>query len=160
MILFSGGNDPCIILPDVDIAKVAPEVAMGCFGFTGQVCVATKRIYVHESIYEPFLKALVEATAKMTVGNAFETDTVLGPLQNKMQYDRVRGLLDDTYSRGYRFALSPGSAKTGGGYLMHPWIVDNPPEDSRIVVEEQFGKNPDTSFCETGGIPVDAFYLI
>ncbi|ODM22142.1 hypothetical protein SI65_02988 [Aspergillus cristatus] len=134
-----GGNDPCIILPGAYIAKVAPEVAMGCFGFTGQVCVATKRIYVHESIYEPFLKALVEATAKMAVSNAFDKDTVLGPLQNKMQYDRVKSLLDDTSSRGYRFAPSPRSAETGG-YLMHPWIVENPPEDSKIVVEEQFDK--------------------
>lgn len=106
VILFSGSNNPCIILLDVDIAKVAPEVAMDCFGFTGQVCVATKRIYVHESIFEPFLKALVETTDKTTVGSALDKDTVLGPLQNKMQYDPVKGLLNDTSSWGYRFALS------------------------------------------------------
>src|SRR5258706_5552181 len=46
-----GGNDASIILPDVDIEKVAPEVAMGAFVNSGQVCVATKRIYIHESIY-------------------------------------------------------------------------------------------------------------
>lgn len=114
---------------------------MGCFAFTGQVCVATKRIYVHDSIYKPFLKALVEATTRMTVGCASDDDCVLGPLQNKMQHDRVQGLLDDSSSRGYRFALGPGPAATSRGYLMHPCIVDNPPEDSRIVVEEQFGKN-------------------
>jgi acyl-CoA reductase-like NAD-dependent aldehyde dehydrogenase len=47
-----GGNDASIILPDVDIDKVAPEVAMGAFQNTGQVCVATKRIYIHKDIYE------------------------------------------------------------------------------------------------------------
>lgn len=113
---------------------------MGCFAFTGQVCVATKRIYVHESIYKPFLKALVEATAKMTVGSASDNSTVLGPLQNKMQFNRVHELLDDCLSQGYQFALGPGPVETRRGYLMHPCIVDNPPEDSRIVVEEQFGK--------------------
>lgn len=54
-----GGNDASIILPDVDIEKVAPEVAMGAFQNSGQVCVATKRIYIHEDIYKPFLAKMV-----------------------------------------------------------------------------------------------------
>ncbi|RDL38137.1 Aldehyde dehydrogenase [Venustampulla echinocandica] len=134
-----GGNDPAIVLPDVDIAKVAPEVAAGCFAFSGQICVATKRVYVHEAIYEPFLKAMVEATSKMKVGKPFDSDSVLGPLQNKMQYDRVRGFVDESKTQGHRFALGPDSATTGSGYFIHPSIIDNPPEDSKIVVEEQFG---------------------
>lgn len=113
---------------------------MGCFAFSGQVCVATKRIYVHDSIYEPFLKAMTSATAEMKLGKACGEDTVLGPLQNEMQYNRVQGLLDDAKNSGYRFAIGPGSSQNGNGYILQPSIIDNPPANSRIVTEEQFGK--------------------
>lgn len=121
--------------------------------FTGQVCVATKRIYVHESIYEPFLKALVDATTKMKVGSAYNSDTVIGPLQNKMQYDNVQELVDDSKNCGYKFALGLQATEATKGYIIHPCIVDNPPEDSRIVVEEQFGKNTDPTAREAPANP-------
>ncbi|CDM30624.1 hypothetical protein DTO013E5_2440 [Penicillium roqueforti] len=133
-----GGNDPAIVYPDVDIEKTAPEVAMGCFVFCGQVCVATKRVYVHESIYEPFLKAMVDAVSQMEVGKADSPSTVLGPMQNKMQYDKVQDLVADTKAQGYKFALAPRAIE-GKGYYISPSIVDNPPPTARIVVEEQFG---------------------
>jgi len=63
-----GGNDASIILPDVDIKKVAPEVVMGAFQNSGQVCVATKRIYIHESIYKEFLEEMINATKNLKVG--------------------------------------------------------------------------------------------
>lgn len=129
---------------------------MGCFAFSGQICVATKRVYVHEAIYEPFLKAMVEATGKMKVGRPFDNDTVLGPLQNKMQYDRVRALVEDCKIQGHRFAVGPGSAETGSGYFMHPSIIDDPPEDSKIVVEEQFGKIQEDFSAEVIGAIADA----
>lgn len=122
----------------MDIEKTAPEVAMGCFVFCGQVCVATKRVYVHESIYEPFLKAMVDAVSQMEVGKADSPSTVLGPMQNKMQYDKVQDLVADTKAQGYKFALAPRAIE-GKGYYISPSIVDNPPPTARIVVEEQFG---------------------
>lgn len=60
-----GGNDASIILPDVDIEKTAPEVAMGAFQNSGQVCVATKRIYIHEDIYEPFVAKMVHKPSNL-----------------------------------------------------------------------------------------------
>ncbi|KAF9894979.1 hypothetical protein FE257_004603 [Aspergillus nanangensis] len=133
-----GGNDPAIIYPDVDIATTAPEVVQGCFVFSGQVCVATKRVYVHESIYEPFLEAMVEATSQMTVGKADDPSTTMGPMQNHMQYTKVQELVADSHAQGYIFALPPQSIE-GKGYFLSPCIVDNPPPTSRIVMEEQFG---------------------
>ena len=60
-----GGNDPCIVMPDVDMAKVVPEVVLGSFWNTGQVCVATKRVYIHESIYKEFVEKMVQVISMM-----------------------------------------------------------------------------------------------
>lgn len=66
----SGGNDPAIVFPNVDIEKAASEVVQGCFVFSGQVCVAIKRVYVHENVYQPFLEAMVKAASTIQVGDA------------------------------------------------------------------------------------------
>jgi acyl-CoA reductase-like NAD-dependent aldehyde dehydrogenase len=123
----------------VDIAKVAPEVVAGCFVNSGQVCVATKRVYVHASIYVEFLQAMVEATEKLTVGNPHDGTATLGPIQNQMQYERVKTFFDDSSSNGYRFATGKKAVESTKGYFIKPAIVDNPPEDSMIVAQEQFG---------------------
>lgn len=123
----------------MDIEKTAPEVVQGCFVFSGQVCVATKRVYVHESIYEPFLEAMVDAASRIEVGKADNARTTMGPMQNKMQYEKVKDLVADSRFQGYHFALAPRPIASGNGYYLSPSIVDNPPSTARIVVEEQFG---------------------
>jgi len=80
-----GGNDASIVLPDVDVEKVAPELVMGAFQNSGQVCVATKRIYIHQDIYEPMLKAMVEFTKNNVKTGAPDSGALLGPIQNEMQ---------------------------------------------------------------------------
>lgn len=135
-----GGNDACIVLPDVDIEKAAPEVAMGAFQNTGQVCVATKRIYVHESIYRPFVDAMIKFTKTLKVGASNEEGVILGPIQNKMQYDKVADIFADTKAQGYKFAHGDSEISKTGGYFVQPTIIDNPPTDSRIIQEEPFGK--------------------
>ncbi|KAJ5520263.1 hypothetical protein N7463_000716 [Penicillium fimorum] len=134
-----GGNDPAIIYPDVDIGKTAPEVVQGCFVFSGQVCVATKRVYVHESIYDQFLEAMVDAASRMVVGQAGDPRTTMGPMQNEMQYEKVKELIADSEAEGYKFALPPQPIASGKGFYLSPSIIDNPPPNSRIVLEEQFG---------------------
>ncbi|KAF2100305.1 aldehyde dehydrogenase [Rhizodiscina lignyota] len=134
-----GGNDATIILPDVDVEKVAPEVAMGAFQNSGQVCVATKRIYIHESIYQPFLDAMVRFTKSIKVGGYDEEGVLLGPIQNSMQYEKVKGYFNDTKVNGYKFAVGQPDVAAGKGFFVQPTIIDNPPEDSKIVQEEPFG---------------------
>ena len=134
-----GGNDASIILPDVDIKKVAPEVVMGAFQNSGQVCVATKRIYIHESIYKEFLEEMVNFTNTIKVGNPDDGDNILGPVQNKMQYERVKGFFEDSKSKGYKFATGGPDVAASKGYFVPPTIIDNPPNASRIIQEEPFG---------------------
>jgi len=134
-----GGNDASIILPDVDIEKVAPEVVMGAFQNSGQVCVATKRIYIHESIYKPFLEAMVKATNAIKVGGPDEQDNLLGPVQNPMQFEKVKGFFADSKAKGYKFAAGSPDISASKGFFIKPTIIDNPPNDSRIISEEPFG---------------------
>ncbi|KAH7559079.1 aldehyde dehydrogenase domain-containing protein [Bipolaris maydis] len=134
-----GGNDASIVLPDVDIKKVAPEVVMGAFQNSGQVCVATKRIYIHESIYKEFLQEMVNFTKQIKVGSPDDGDNMLGPVQNQMQYERVKGFFEDSKSKGYNFAVGEPDVAPSKGFFITPTIIDNPPNDSRIIQEEPFG---------------------
>lgn len=135
-----GGNDPAIVLPDVDVPAVAEKLFWGAFANSGQVCLAIKRLYIHRDVYEPLKQALVAYAATVRSGPGTEAGVRLGPVQNRPQYDRVLELLRDSREHGHSFA-------TGGlpqhqdqpGYFVPLTLVDNPPEDSRIVQEEQFG---------------------
>ncbi|KUJ13663.1 aldehyde dehydrogenase [Mollisia scopiformis] len=133
-----GGNSACIICPDVDIAKVAPLVALGAFFNSGQLCVASKRLFVHESIYQEMLQELTKVVKGWKVGGTAEEGIMLGPVQNEMQYNIVKGFFEDCAVNGYEFALG---GKVGGedGFVIQPAIIDNPPSHSRIVTEEPFG---------------------
>lgn len=133
-----GGNDASIVLPDVDIKTVAPQLVMGAFQNSGQVCVATKRIYIHQDIYQEMLAAMVEFTKTMTVGAPVD-GAHLGPIQNQMQYEKVKDFFADTKNKGYKFAVGEPDIAAGKGFFIKPTIIDNPPNESRIIQEEPFG---------------------
>src|SRR5690606_22048019 len=133
-----GGNDPAIILDDVDPKAIAKKMFFAAFVNSGQVCMAIKRIYAHEKIYEALCDALVEEARKAKVGNGLDPDTTLGPIQNKMQYDKVRAILEDTKKSGARI-LCGGEVPEGEGYFFPPTLVTDIDEQSRLVQEEQFG---------------------
>ena len=133
-----GGNDAAIILPDVNVEKLAPQMFWAAFGNNGQICIATKRIYVHKDIYEPFKAAFVAYAKTVKVGDGTAEGTQLGPINNKAQYARVLELIKDAKDKGYKIALG-GEQQAGPGYFVPPTVIDNPPENSRIVQEEQFG---------------------
>jgi acyl-CoA reductase-like NAD-dependent aldehyde dehydrogenase len=132
-----GGNDAAIVMPDVDLDEVAQKIFFGAFFNTAQICVATKRLYVHEAVYDGLRDRLAAIAAAVKVGDGAEQGTVLGPIQNKRQYDRVMNLLED--AKANRLTLIQGGPVPEGGYFVPVTIVDNPPEDSRVVQEEAFG---------------------
>jgi aldehyde dehydrogenase (NAD+) len=133
-----GGNDATIIMPDVDVDAVAEKLFWSAFRNAGQICIAAKRLYVHRDIYEKLRDALVAYARTVKVGDGAQQGTQIGPVNNKAQYDRLRDLIADSKEQGYRFAIG-GEPTDGKGYFLPVTIVDNPPEDSRIVQEEQFG---------------------
>jgi acyl-CoA reductase-like NAD-dependent aldehyde dehydrogenase len=133
-----GGNDPAIVLADADIDRVAPALFWGAFRNTGQICVAAKRVYVHDAIYDAFRDAMIAVAKGVKVGDGAELGVQLGPIQNRPQFDRVRALIADSHANGH-VVLSVGDVPAGDGYFVAPTFVDNPPDDARVVVEEAFG---------------------
>ncbi len=133
-----GGNDAAIVLDDVDPRAVAPKLFFAAFVNSGQVCMAIKRIYAHASIYEELCTALAEEATKARVGSGLEPGVQLGPIQNKEQYEKVIGILNDTTAQGARI-LAGGRVPEGPGYFFPPTVVADIDEHSRLVQEEQFG---------------------
>jgi acyl-CoA reductase-like NAD-dependent aldehyde dehydrogenase len=133
-----GGNDAAIVLDDVDPKAVAPKLFFAAMVNSGQVCMAVKRIYAHERIYEALCSALAEEARKARVGDGLDPATQYGPIQNRMQYERVLGILEDTKRRGGHI-LAGGEVPKGPGYFFPPTIVAGVDESSRLVREEQFG---------------------
>lgn len=136
-----GGNDAAIVCPDVDIEKTAPAVVQAAFANSGQICVNSKRIYVHESIYKPFLSAMASFAKNMKVGNPFDGPVDLGPLQNSMQFDKVQEYFADCEEKGYEFVTGGKESRPakGNGFFVQPTIIANPPNNSRVMTEEPFG---------------------
>ena len=134
-----GGNDASIVLPDADVEKVAEQLFWSSFSNAGQVCIAAKRIYIHEDIYDDLSKAIADYAKTVVVGDGSQQGTGVGPIQNKKQYERVLDLIQDAKDNGYKFLTGGDKDPSGTGYYVPITILDNPPEDARIVAEEQFG---------------------
>ncbi|MEW4467737.1 aldehyde dehydrogenase family protein [Parasphingorhabdus sp. JC815] len=134
-----GGNDASIILPDANVEKVAEQLFWSSFANAGQICVAAKRIYIHEDIYDELSAALAEYAKNVKVGDGSQQGTAVGPVQNKKQYERVLELVQDAKDNGYKFLVGGDHDPDIPGYYVPITILDNPPEDARIVAEEQFG---------------------
>lgn len=133
-----GGNDPAIVLPDVDVKATAEKLFWAAFQNSAQFCVAAKRLYIHEDIYDALAEELVAYARTVKVGDGSEQGTDLGPIQNRMQFEKLKDLLTDAKAQGHRFLLG-GEVESDRGYFVPVTIIDNPPEDSRVVVEEAFG---------------------
>jgi acyl-CoA reductase-like NAD-dependent aldehyde dehydrogenase len=133
-----GGNDPAIVLDDVDAATVADGLFGGAFANNGQVCSAIKRVYVPERIYDDVVEALAARAKAVSVGEGTDPQAKLGPINNAPQYERVKELVADALSRGAR-AAAGGKAMDRPGYFFEPTILADIADGVRIVDEEQFG---------------------
>src|SRR5690606_17412542 len=131
-----GGNDAAIVLPDVDVADVAKKLFFAATVNSGQVCMAVKRIYAHEDIYDALCAALAAEAQKAKLGDGLDPATTLGPIQNRRQFERVRELKADAVQRGQ---VVEGSAPAGNGFFVAPTVVTGLGEEDRLVAEEQFG---------------------
>ena len=133
-----GGNDAAIVLADADIDAVAPNIFWSAFLNSGQRCMAIKRVLVHESLADRLGSALARLANQAKVGDGFEPEVELGPVQNRPQFERVLGLIEDALRRGGR-ALAGGAALDRPGYFIAPTIITDIAEGTPLVDEEQFG---------------------
>ncbi|MBH0054818.1 MULTISPECIES: aldehyde dehydrogenase family protein [unclassified Salinibacterium] len=133
-----GGNDPAIILPDVNVSEVAETLFWNAFYNNGQLCYAVKRVYAHESIRAELTEALGEIARSVKVDDGTVAGAQLGPINNEPQLSRVAELVEDATSNGAR-TVAGGSRIDRDGYFFQPTILDNVSDSTRVVAEEQFG---------------------
>jgi len=134
-----GGNDAGIVLPDADPKSIAEGLFWGAFINTGQTCAALKRLYVHDSIYEDVVAELGALAQQVPMGPGLDEQNVLGPLQNKQQFDIVSRLVDDAKSRGARIVAGGEPAPELGELFFRATIVADVADGTPLVDEEQFG---------------------
>ncbi|MGQ0844027.1 MAG: aldehyde dehydrogenase family protein, partial [Sporichthyaceae bacterium] len=135
-----GGNDPAIVLPGTEVTdELVKTLFEGAFGNSGQWCIAVKRVYVHDSIYDTFRDKFVALAKAAKVGNGLEEGVDFGPIQNKMQYGKLQDMFADVEKNGYNVPVGGKIDESLPGNFVPLTVVDNPPHDSRIVQEEPFG---------------------
>ncbi len=130
-----GGNDAGIVLPDADPAAIAEGLFWGAFINNGQTCAALKRLYVHDDIHDAVCEALVAFASRIPVGDGMDEASILGPVQNRMQFDKLAALVSDAASRGQ--VLLGG--RPGPGLFFPPTIIAGLKNGDALVVQEQFG---------------------
>jgi acyl-CoA reductase-like NAD-dependent aldehyde dehydrogenase len=133
-----GGNDAAIVRGDVDVAEIVEPIFAMAFQNSGQVCGAIKRLYVHEDVYEPMCQALAEKAASVKVGPGSEPGVDYGPVQNRMQFEKICELAKSAREDGGRF-LTGGEPTPGPGYFFPITLVADVTDGHRIVDEEPFG---------------------
>ncbi|ABQ68424.1 aldehyde dehydrogenase [Rhizorhabdus wittichii DC-6] len=132
-----GGNDAAIVLDDVDTKTVARKVFDGAMRNAGQVCIATKRAYVPEAIYDDFCDELGRLARETVVDDGTRQGAQIGPVQNRQQYEKLTALIADAAQSGT--IVAGGEPMDGPGYFIRPTIVRDIAEDTPLVREEQFG---------------------
>ena len=132
-----GGNDAAIVLEGNDPKETAGKIFAGAFQNSGQVCIAIKRAYVHESIYDAMCDELAKLADAAVMGDGLQQGVTIGPLQNKTQFQKVLGIIEDARSDGK--IIAGGVPHDGKGYFIRPTIVRDISDGSRLVDEEQFG---------------------
>lgn len=131
-----GGNDPAVLLDDIDPTAVAERLVGVAFVNAGQVCIAPKRVYVPRSRYAEVVDAMTERIHAITVGNGLE-HVQMGPVANRSQYEFVTRIVEDTVAAGAR--LVTGGPMQGNGFFYAPALIADATHGMRLVDEEQFG---------------------
>jgi len=132
-----GGNDAAIVLDDVDVDWAADKIFAAAMINAGQVCYAIKRVYAPRSLADDLTSALVRRAKATILGDGLDPATTMGPLQNRMQFEKVLGFIERAKADGGNF-LTGGEA-TGEGYFITPAIVTGLAASAELVQEEQFG---------------------
>jgi aldehyde dehydrogenase len=138
-----GGNDPALVLDDVDLdGDAVSEIVNAVYPTSGQVCYAIKRIYVQASRYQEFVRRFVEASSALMVGNGLDPRSDLGPLINRRQVAFVESLVADARDRGAEVRvvgerLDPSTWDRGCFHL--PTVITGVDHSFRVVECEQFG---------------------
>lgn len=129
-----GSNAAVIVEPSTPIEQIIPRAVGGAFGFSGQVCISLQRIYVHESIYNEFTEAFVEATKKLKVGDPFDPQTDVSAMIHPKEVERMKAWIDEAVAQGAKVV-------TGAQFTnrtMSPTVMVDVKADMKIMCLETF----------------------
>jgi acyl-CoA reductase-like NAD-dependent aldehyde dehydrogenase len=132
-----GGNDAAVIMADTKLDDALPKIFGAAFHNAGQICIAVKRLYVHDSIYDDVCDRLAVMADGVVIGNGMAETTTMGPLQNALQYNKVKALIAESQSHGIQ--ITTKQTVPGTGYFIRPTLFKDISEGTRLVDEEQFG---------------------
>lgn len=135
-----GGHAPVIVHGDADIEAVAAQAALGKFRNAGQVCASPTRFYVHESIFDRVVAAMVERTRALKLGDPLAQDTDLGPLTTSRRREAIERMVDEAANGGA--SILCGGRRPSNyarGFYYEPTLVANPARTSSLMNDEPFG---------------------
>ncbi|MDF1536409.1 MAG: aldehyde dehydrogenase family protein [bacterium] len=130
-----GGNAACVVDEGSDIADAVDRIIFGAFYQSGQSCISVQRIMVHESLYEPFKKFLVEKTSVLKMGDPKDENTFIGPMISVQEAERLESWIDAAVKAG-------GKILCGGkrqGAMLEATLLENVPGDQDLCSGEAFG---------------------
>lgn len=133
-----GGNDAAIVLPDANPKAIAMGLFWGAFLNMGQTCACAKRLYVHESLHDAVVAELLALVKAMPMGNGMDPGVAMGPIQNRMQFEKVASLVEDARAQGANIRCG-GQPLDGPGFFYPLTLVTDIADGTRLVDEEQFG---------------------
>jgi len=133
-----GGHSPVIVMDDADVEAAADIMAGSKFRNAGQVCVSPTRFYVQEKAYDKFVARFLEKVKGLKVGPGLDETTKMGPLAMKRRVPSMASFVEDADSRGAKI-LAGGHRIGDKGSFFEPTVVDEPPDDSKLMTEEPFG---------------------
>lgn len=131
-----GGKNPLIVLGDVDPEKAAAIAAAGAFYHAGQICMASTRIIVEQSVLEPFVKAMAAKARSLKFGAPEDSDTAYGPVINEAALAKIISHVDGARANGAEIVCGGVVER---GLIYQPTIVLEPPRDRGVWREETFG---------------------
>jgi len=133
-----GGHAPFIVFDDADIDEAVTGALQSKFRNSGQTCICTNRLFVHESVYDNFLEKFTNEVKKIKVGNGLDDGTVSGPLIDKSSLEKVIEHVQDAVNVGAKIAVG-GDVHPLGGNFYQPTVLSNVSTEAKITFEETFG---------------------
>lgn len=130
-----GGNDPLIVMADGDVDLAVKTSINQRFGTAGQRCTASKKIFIHTSLYNEFRDRLVQETAKLIIGNPLDKETFVGPVVNSKAADEIMRRLEQAINMGAQ--VLTGNKREGN--IIYPTIIENVSDECDLIKDETFG---------------------
>ena len=139
VILEMGGMDPFVVLDDAALETAVAAAVRGAFGYSGQVCTASKRFLVQDTVAERFAHALADRARTLRVGPALDETTEVGPLIDAAAVARMEELVADARSHSAKVLVGGSRPSGSAGSFFSPTVLDEVPEGARVAREEPFG---------------------